>query len=90
MAAGFHPPILFLFLTKREWAVDGPREKIALAQNLHLRAGLLIYERFLNRFRLRQGSLLPARAGLGHSLRSAPARDGRVEISGWLSKGLFF
>ena len=23
------PPILFLFLTKREWAVDGPREKIA-------------------------------------------------------------
>ena len=25
------PPILFLFLTKRERAVDGPREKIASA-----------------------------------------------------------
>ena len=35
------PPILFLFLTKREWAVDGPREKIALAPNLHVRASWL-------------------------------------------------
>ena len=26
---GNPPPILFLFLTKRERAVDGPREKIA-------------------------------------------------------------
>ncbi len=33
---------------------------------------------------------LPAHAGPGHSLRTAPARAGLVATSGWLPKGLFF
>ena len=44
----------------------------------------------LNMCRQNLGSLLPARAGLGHSLRSVPACRGLVKTSGWLSKGLFF
>ena len=41
MAGAFHPPIFFLFLTKRIRAVDGPKEKIAsagrFAQSAYLR-----------------------------------------------------
>ena len=77
-------------MTKRERAVDGPREKIAGRRTCACAQVCLCTGVVLNPFRLRQGGLLPARAGLGHSLRSAPACVGLVENSGWVSKGLSF
>ena len=62
MAGQSTPHSLFVFDKKRTGRGRSKR-KNRWAQNLHLRAGLLTYERFLNICRQRFDGLLPARAG---------------------------
>ena len=63
----------FLFgLAEKKTGRARSKRKERLAQNLRMRAGLLKYDGLLNRFRLRQESLLPARAGLLSCVGLAP------------------
>ena len=86
---GTPPPILFLFLTKRERAVDGPREKIAWRRTCTFVQVCLI--RGSSEYmptKLRESSTGSRRTI--HLRGSYAAIVGLAQTSGWLSKGLFF